>query len=119
MANIFHIISQEEWQLAQKKGVYSPESLSNEGFIHCSHTDQIVDVANSFYKGQRELLLLRIYEPNVSAEVMHEPPLEAPMSGLLFPHIYGELNLDAINKTFAFPVSEDGTFLLPEGLLDD
>ena len=119
MANIFHIISRKDWESAQKHGVYSPESLNKEGFIHCSHTDQIVDVANSFYKGQADLLLLRIYEPSVTPEVKHEPPLEAPMSGLLFPHIYGDLNLDSVNRVFEFPVEADGTFKLPANLLTD
>jgi uncharacterized protein (DUF952 family) len=119
MANIFHIISRKEWELAQKHGVYSPKSLYEEGFIHCSQTDQIIDVANSFYKEQKGLLLLRIFEPDIRAEVRHEPPLEAPLSGLLFPHIYGDLNLNAVNKVFEFPVGKGGYFSLPDGLLDD
>jgi len=118
MANIFHIISKKEWEIAKKHGVYSPGSLNNEGFIHCSHTDQICDVANNLFKGQPDLLLLRIFEPDIKAEVKHEPPLEAPFSGIMFPHIYGDLNLDAVNKVFEFPCDQDGKFSLPTGLLD-
>lgn len=119
MANIFHIIPKEDWERAQKHGVYSPDSLNKEGFIHCSHTDQICDVANSLYKGRSDLLLLRIYEPDIKSEVKHEPPLEAPFSGMIYPHIYGDLNIDAVNKVFPFPVNSDGKFTLPSGLLDD
>jgi uncharacterized protein (DUF952 family) len=119
MTYIFHIINSSDWDLAQKKGVYSPKSLKIEGFIHCSQTDQIINVANSFYKGQEELLLLRIKQGQVRAEVKHEPPLEAPLSGLLFPHIYGDLNLDAVDKVFKFPSEQGGFFVLPIGLLDE
>jgi uncharacterized protein (DUF952 family) len=118
MANIFHIIPKSDWEAAQKYGVYSPESLRKEGFIHCSHTDQIVQVANSLYHDRDDLLLLRIYEPDIKPEVKHEPPLEAPMSGLIFPHIYGDLNLDAVTKVFEFPCGDDGKFTLPGGLLN-
>jgi len=118
MANIFHIISKDEWEKARKHGVYSPSSLATDGFIHCSYTDQICDVANHLYLGQTNLMLLRIYEPLVKPEIKHEPPLEAPFSGILYPHIYGDLNLDSIDKVLDFPVSEDGSFRLPPELLD-
>ncbi|MCF8058850.1 MAG: DUF952 domain-containing protein [Bacteriovoracaceae bacterium] len=119
MANIFHIIPKEDWLSAQKHGIYSPVSLNIEGFIHCSNTDQIIDVANSLYRSRGDLLLLRIYRPKVSAEIKDEPPLEAPMSGLIFPHIYGDLNLDAVEKVFEFPCNESGSFKLPSNLLDE
>lgn len=32
----------------------------------------------------------------------------------LFPHIYGELNLDAVRKVISFEPNEDGTFSFPE-----
>lgn len=117
MANIFHIIPKADWQEALRKGEYAPTSLKSEGFIHCSHTDQIEGVANSLYHGRKDLLLLRIYEPDVEAKVVHEPPLEIPMSGLIFPHIYGPLNLDAVDKVFDFPCNDLGKFKNPPDLL--
>ncbi len=117
MACIFHIISKSDWESAKKCGVYSPETLKSDGFIHCSQTDQIKTVADSFYKGQENLLLLRIVEEKVRPEIKCEPPLEAPLSGILFPHIYGDLNLDCVDKVIDFPVNDDGTFDLPKGML--
>ena len=37
-------------------------------------------------------------------------------SGVKFPHIYGELNLDAIVEVIDFPTNDDGTFVLPHQL---
>ena len=118
MANIFHIVLKSDWEKAKSLGSYSPESLTKEGFIHCSHTDQIVKVANSFYKAVKGLIIIRIVENLVKAKVKHEPPLEAPLSGILFPHIYGDLNINSVDKEFDFPCKDDGTFELPNGLLD-
>ena len=114
---IFHIVSKEEWGIAKEKGTYHPESLSNEGFIHCSRADQIIKVANSFYKDKSHLIILRIDQTKVSNEIKTEAPLEAPWSDVLYPHIYGELNLDAVEYEVDFPCLEDGSFILPKDLL--
>ncbi len=115
---IFHILKRDEWHEAKKAGTYHPETLDNEGFIHCSKADQLLGVANSFFKGQNHLLILRIDQTKVQPEVKVEPPLEAPMSNILFPHIYGDLNLDCVEAEIDFSCQEDGTFKLPENLLD-
>tara|TARA_R110002072_G_scaffold534_7_gene4215 strand:+ start:111278 stop:111637 length:360 start_codon:yes stop_codon:yes gene_type:complete len=119
MAHIYHILKRSDWERAKKDGSYHPISLNNEGFIHCSKTDQIKKVADSFYKSLKDLIIIRIEEESVEAKVVHEPPLEAPMSEVLFPHIYGELNIDSVDKEIDFPCSEDGSFELPDGLLGD
>lgn len=116
MSYIFHIVDKKDWELAKKHGVYSPASLNIEGFIHCSKIDQILTVANSFYKNQSNLLLLKIKEDLVKNIIKHEPPLEAPFSEIYFPHIYGDLNLDAVEKEINFPPREDGKFELPESI---
>jgi len=115
--NIFHIVPKDEWEAAKKKGLYEPASLSNEGFIHCSKTDQLQKVANSFYKGQKNLIILRINVEKVSAEIKVEPPLEAPLSGILFPHIYGPLEIEAVEGEVEFPCNTDGSFELPPKLI--
>lgn len=114
--NLFHIVSKSDWEKAKSSGSYQPPSLKKEGFIHCSKTDQLLGVANSFYKGQTDLLILRINKEKVTSEIKFEPPLEAPMSGLLFPHIYGALEVNAVDGTVEFPCSPDGTFSLPDNL---
>ena len=115
--NIFHIVTRTDWEKAKDTGSYEPASLKQEGFIHCSKTDQLLGVANSFYKGQKDLLILRINKDKVASEIKLEPPLEAPMSGLLFPHIYGALEVAAVDGEVEFPCSDDGSFKLPDDLI--
>jgi uncharacterized protein (DUF952 family) len=100
---------------------YYADSLSTEGFIHCSKPSQIVDVANSFYRGQQGLVLLVIDPAKLDSELKWEPPAEPEPSharaGDLFPHVYGPLNLDAVVKVLEFEPLADGTFSLPPELI--
>ena len=111
---IYHIIPQEDWLQAQKTGIYRPVSLEAEGFIHCSDKNQVARSANLHFKGITNLILLCINTEKVKAEIRYE---DLYNSGSLFPHIYGELNLDAIMDVLEFPVGKDGTFSLPEMLI--
>ena len=117
---ITHLASNEAWLAAVKKGIFYADSLSTEGFIHCSKPSQIVGVANTFYHGQRGLALLVIEPSKLEAELKWEPPAEPEPThareGELFPHIYGPLNLDAVIEVLPFEPDEDGSFTLPETL---
>ena len=120
---ILHISTQAAWQAALTAGSYQAASLYAEGFIHCSTAAQVEGVANAFYAGQPDLVLLVIDETRVSAELRWEAPAHPagaqaapPDDAQRFPHIYGPINLDAVQDVVALPPGPDGTFSLPEGL---
>ena len=69
MLKVFHIISKDEWNKVKNAGVYTPASLKTDGFIHCSKADQILTVANSFYKNSHNLILLRINTKKLNSEL--------------------------------------------------
>ncbi|WP_341527361.1 DUF952 domain-containing protein [Nostoc sp. UHCC 0302] len=114
MSSIFHITQRQQWEQAKFIGSYSADSLDNEGFIHCSKPTQIVTVANRFFSNQKELVLLFIDSDKVQAEILYE----AAEIGELFPHIYGELNIDAVFQVIDFEAGEDGFFELPQEVVD-
>ena len=106
---ILHITERDR---VPASGFYRTESLDTEGFIHCSTADQIVRTANKFYRGKSSLVLLVIDPDRVQAEVKYEA-----VEGVgIFPHIYGELNVDAIVQMIDFPSNPDGSFALPNPL---
>ena len=105
MEAIVHICSQADWQAAQAGGQYLADSLQAEGFIHCSRPEQVVGVANRYYRGRSDLLLLWIDSSKLSAELRWEPS-----EGDIYPHLYGPLNLQAIIQVSAFPADGDGIF---------
>ena len=96
---ILHIAEREAWYEAQASGSYGADSLKSEGFIHCSKPGQINAVANRYFQGRTDLVLLHIESDRVSAEIRYEN-LEGGEE--LFPHIYGPLSLDAVIKTADF-----------------
>ena len=116
---IFHITSRTAWDAAQKRGDYRAESLTAEGFIHCSTLAQVLPVADNFYKNQSGLILL-VIEPTLLASALKwEPPSGGtPPPGVTagdqFPHIYGPINLDAVAKVVDLNQNADGTFTLPD-----
>jgi uncharacterized protein (DUF952 family) len=115
---ICHIVKRSEWMLAVARGTYAPTSLRDEGFIHCSNIAQVIDTANRFYRGQDDLVLLHIDESRLKAELKSEAPAmkHGESSGELFPHLYGELNADAVVRVVELPCEVDGSFQLPDGL---
>ena len=61
MSKLFHLIPKNEWLKIHQDSEYTPQSLSDCGFIHLSKADQILNVANSLYKKNSEaLVILRI-----------------------------------------------------------
>ena len=117
MSSILHVTRRTDWLAAQRTGEYSPDSLSTEGFIHCSRPDQVVRVANFLFTGQRGLVLLVVDPAILTSELKWEPtsgaPPEVSMVTELFPHVYGPLNLEAVVRVLDFEPGPDGKFTLP------
>ena len=116
---ILHITSKVEWKEAQSRGEYVAPSLKTEGFIHCSTENQVLPVANAFYRGQNDLVLLKLDEEKIEPEIKWEPPAGTPAIGISdsdkFPHIFGPINLTAVASVFDFePDPASGTFSLPQ-----
>jgi uncharacterized protein (DUF952 family) len=115
---IFHITTQTDWEAAQANGEYVADSLRLEGFIHCSTLAQVIPVANNFYKGQNDLILLMIEPTLLSSDLKWEapsggtPPPGVPV-GDQFPHVYGPINLDAVVSALEFVREPNGGWVLP------
>jgi uncharacterized protein (DUF952 family) len=98
--------------LALGRRTYAPHSLRSEGFIHCSTLAQVIDTANRFYRGQQDLLVLCIEESRLTAELKYEAPAmpHGEAADELFPHLYGELNVEAVERVVDLPCEADGSF---------
>jgi uncharacterized protein (DUF952 family) len=105
---ILHITQHDQWQQAKRSGFYRGDTLDSEGFIHCSTPQQIIKVANTFFKGEKGLVLLCIESDKIKAEIKYEGVEED-----YYPHIYGPLNIDAVIQVLDFEPGEDGKFELP------
>ena len=112
MAIIFHLIQKEDWEAAAAAGEVRPESLAEEGFIHCSSDeDQALAVAGRLYSGQTRMLLLEVETDLLNAPVKREPS----RSGQIYPHIYGALNTSAVTQVRTMEADSSGGFRLIGG----
>lgn len=112
---IFHMTRRTDWETALPTGFYRGDTLESQGFIHCSTEEQVIRVANAFFRGQTGLVLLVIDPQKVQAEVKFESPVnpstgEPESGGELFPHIYGALNTDAVIQVEDFTPDSEGWF---------
>jgi uncharacterized protein (DUF952 family) len=111
---VFHIVGRDDWIDAKERGRYAPDAFAADGFIHLSKKSQILHPANLFYRGRTDLQLLVIAADRVRADIVYEPGSHGEEE--LFPHLYGQLNLDAVIDVVDFPCNEDGSFDEPKGL---
>ena len=70
-------------------------------------------VLRRVFRGRRDIVLLRIDPDLLTSEVRFEN-LEG--GDELFPHIYGELDLEAVTGIEPLAIGDDGEFVMP-GLL--
>jgi uncharacterized protein (DUF952 family) len=110
---IFHISSPADWQAAQQAGDYRSSTrgrtLEDEGFIHCSRLDQVAGVLAAYYSGAGPLLLLTI-DPALLTAGWRDDEI-AP--GVVYPHVYGPINLEAVVAVTPLDIGPDGSYVVP------
>lgn len=107
---IYHITTEKAWLEAQREGEYIPAGFDEIGFIHCSKKEQLIPVANHFYRGTSGLILLEIDAKRAGVELRWEN-LEGGEE--MYPHLYGYLKLGTVIRTIPFPAGKNGLFSLP------
>ena len=108
MGLIYHIAAASDWVRAMDAGEYTTSTkgvtLAQQGFVHAGTAEQVAPVA-AFYVDEPDLVLLVINEDKVAPEIRydHVPGQERP-----YPHIYGPLNVDAVEAALPFdPMDPD------------
>jgi uncharacterized protein (DUF952 family) len=115
---ICHITKRDAWEAAQPHGEFRSPEFGEVGFIHCSTPEQVMLVANAFFRGQSDLVMLVIDPARLRSQVRWEPPhstgrLPGFMHGSVYPHVYGPINLDAVTRVVPLVPSDSGTFRMP------
>lgn len=105
LERLFHIARIADWEQARRDGAYRVSSLGklldDEGFIHLSFGHQVKQVADAFYRGMADLVVLELDPERLGAPVVIE-------SG--FPHLYGEIDPRAVEGVRSYRPGPDGTF---------
>jgi len=93
MPIIYHLTTKAEWNKAMENGFYESPSLAEEGFIHCSHENQVAGVLERYFSGKKDLVKLVIDTDKLTSRYVFE---WSPSIQDTFPHVYGAINTDAV-----------------------
>ena len=107
---IYKVVSRQQWLEAEASGVFRGSGVDiQDGFIHLSAADQVVETVAKHFAGQDDLLLI-----SVDAEALGDAlKWEASRGGALFPHIYGDLPMSAVTQTEPLALGQDGVHRFP------
>jgi uncharacterized protein (DUF952 family) len=110
MPILYKIIAASHWRAAEHDGVFrgSADDL-RDGFIHFSTAEQAEETAAKYFSGQDDLLLISIDGARLEGALKWEPA----RGGALFPHLYGELALNAVIKVEPLPLLPNGRHTFP------
>lgn len=97
--------SREIFDAAVATGFLVRHDLIDEGFIHSSPANQLTRVANKHYKDIEHVVCALVAKDRVLAPIKYEPA-----TGGVYPHIFGPLNMDAIDRVLTIERDEDGNF---------
>lgn len=98
---ILHLMPAAAWHAVAPDAPWRPDSLTSEGFVHCSPDDAtVLAVANAAYRDATTPMVVISIDPDrLTAETRWEPPSPAPPAGSdtsLFPHVYGPVEHSAV-----------------------
>ena len=107
---VYKIINHDELQKAKLSGTYSgsPKDIED-GYIHFSDQDQVEGTLQKYYKGQQNLILLKIKTLNLDHLVW-----EQASDGNFFPHLYSSLDLANVVDEYEIILQDGGRHKLPE-----
>jgi uncharacterized protein (DUF952 family) len=97
---IFHIAFLKDWNAQIDEPEYSSDSLDHEGFIHCSKLEQLPNTLKRFFKGKKDIQILKIDTTLVNVPLIYEAADDG--SGF-FPHLFGAILKKAIVEIWEAP----------------
>ena len=124
---IYHLVPADYFRAQASDQPYKPQTFDNEGFIHCTAgADLLIEIANTYFDTLPDVLLVLEIDPKrLTAPLKYEPPIHPthqdplpeehtpPDPTILFPHIYGLLNREAVIDSFSLQRDEVGRWQMP------
>jgi uncharacterized protein (DUF952 family) len=105
MTLIYKILPRSEWEDARAAGRFRGSAVDlADGYIHFSTAAQAQETAARHFAGKVGLLVLEVDGDALGAALRWEPS----RGGDLFPHLYGDLQVDAVLRVLPAPLDGDG-----------
>jgi len=110
---LYHLCLRPAWQAAQKTGLHDGgRGTGPDGFIHLSTAEQVAESAALHFAGVADVVLLTVDGRAFGPELRWE----ASRGGALFPHLCGDLPLDAVLAADPLPLGPDGRHIFPDSI---
>ncbi len=108
---IYKIFRPEEWARFQETKVFagSPDDL-RDGFIHLSEANQLAGTLAKYYTDGADVILAEVDARGLSKALKYE----TSRGGALFPHLFSDLNMRAVNRHWVIAAEDDKSYVLPE-----
>jgi uncharacterized protein (DUF952 family) len=107
---IYHMCRGMEWEAAQRSGRYGGSTQDQaDGFIHFSTAATLVESAARHRAGQAGLVLIAVEADRLAPALRWE----AARGGVLFPHLYGALEIEHVKWVRDLPLGDDGRHVFP------
>lgn len=107
---IYKICPAALWRDAEKHGVFKGAAIDlHDGYIHFSDAGTVKETAARHFAGQADLLLISVNAGRLGDSLKWEKS----RGDALFPHLYGNLPLDAVTKVEPLPLDAGGTHTFP------
>ncbi|MGW1060306.1 DUF952 domain-containing protein [Micromonospora rubida] len=97
---IYKLLATTEWDAARDAGHFAGSAVDRQdGFIHLSAADQLVETARRHFADATGLTLLAVDPAALGAALRWEPS----RGGVPFPHLYGTLPVAAVAAAHPLP----------------
>ena len=108
---IYKIATRAQWADAEAKEHFSGAPIDlQDGYIHFSTIDTVVETAAKHFSGQSDLLLVAVDAAALGDDLRYE----VARGGQYFPHLYTDLQLTAVRWVKDLPLNSDGKHQFPE-----
>ena len=107
---IYKLASREVFEASRAQGRFlgQPVDLAD-GYVHFSTAAQLAETARLHFAGQAGQVLFQVAVAPLGAALRWEPSRH----GALFPHLYGELPMQAVLNAVELDVPADGRIDMP------
>ena len=111
MTRLYKIMARVDWERAESEGRMPWTHVDeHDGFIHLSSATQVVETAQRHFTDEVYLVLLAV---DPAALVDGTLRWEASRDDEDFPHVYGDVPLEAVVEVHALVGAEAGQFSFP------
>jgi uncharacterized protein (DUF952 family) len=105
---LYKILTAEQWAAAEGRLPWAPVDVQD-GFVHLSAPSQVRETARRHFAGRTGLVLVALDPARFAPGTLRWEPSRG---GALFPHVHGDVPLDAVLRVVPLELGDDG-FVFP------